>query len=205
MLNLSSRSRGCGKCGKAEAFCAEAFPSSLWKSSRRNGRICRFPQLRHFPQPLAPADWFGSLSRRPIFAMGKIRRKFEVDFKRQLVAQIEAGELSMAQAARDYQLAHSVLERWRAQYRNNTLIDRPSDRERQLEAENQKLKKDAAPPRYQTSSRSLELHAICSTGDDLKRRSTHDLLPARRPQHELTGHIWVQHGLCRLPRRPFQI
>ena len=72
--------------------------------------------------------------------MGKIRRKFEVDFKRQLVAQIEAGELSMAQAARDYQLAHSVLERWRDQYRNNTLIDRRSDRERQLEAENQKLK-----------------------------------------------------------------
>ena len=72
--------------------------------------------------------------------MGKIRRKFEVDFKRELVAQIEAGQLSMAQAARDYQLAHSVLERWRAQYRNNALTDPPSARERQLEAENEKLK-----------------------------------------------------------------
>jgi transposase len=72
--------------------------------------------------------------------MGKIRRKFEVEFKRQLVAQIEAGQLSLAQAARDYQLAHSVVERWRAQYRSNTLNDPPSSRERQLEAENQKLK-----------------------------------------------------------------
>ena len=72
--------------------------------------------------------------------MGKIRRKFEIDFKRQLVAQIEAGQLSMAQAARDYQLAHSVLERWRAQYRNNTLTDPASTRERQLQAENEKLK-----------------------------------------------------------------
>ena len=72
--------------------------------------------------------------------MGKIRRKFEVDFKRQLITQIEAGQLSLAQAARDYQLAHSVLERWRAQYRNNTLTDSPSTRERQLEAENEKLK-----------------------------------------------------------------
>lgn len=72
--------------------------------------------------------------------MGKIRRKFEVDFKRQLVAQIEAGQLSMAQAARDYQLAHSVLERWRAKYRNNALSDPLSTRERQLEAENEKLK-----------------------------------------------------------------
>ncbi len=72
--------------------------------------------------------------------MGKIRRKFEVEFKRSLIAQIEAGQLSMAQAARDYQLAHSVLERWRARYRNNSLTDPPSARERQLEGENQKLK-----------------------------------------------------------------
>ena len=100
----------------------------------------RFPQLRHFPQPLGPAAFFGWRKRSPIFAMGKIRRKFEVDFKRQLIAQIEAGHLSLAQAARDYQLAHSVVERWRAQYRNNALVDRPSNRERQLEAENEKLK-----------------------------------------------------------------
>src|SRR4030095_7407190 len=42
MLNVISRSRGCGKCGKAEAFFAEAFPSSAWKSSRRS---CRRPPL----------------------------------------------------------------------------------------------------------------------------------------------------------------
>src|SRR5215471_16250610 len=72
--------------------------------------------------------------------MGKIRRKFEAEFKRQLMAQIEAGQLTTAQAARDYRLAHSVLERWRAQYRTNRLSDAPSARERQLEAENEKLK-----------------------------------------------------------------
>lgn len=72
--------------------------------------------------------------------MGKIRRKFEVEFKRQLIAQIEAGQLSMAQAARDYQLAHSVVERWRAQYRSNTLSEKPSPRERQLEADNNQLR-----------------------------------------------------------------
>ena len=72
--------------------------------------------------------------------MGKIRRKFEADFKRQVIGQIEAGHLSIAQAARDYQLAHSVLERWRSQYRNNRLSQAPSARERQLEAENEKLK-----------------------------------------------------------------
>lgn len=72
--------------------------------------------------------------------MGKIRRKFEAGFKRQLVEQIEAGELTVTQAARDQQLSRSLVDRWRAQYRNNTLADRPSSRERQLEAENEKLK-----------------------------------------------------------------
>ena len=72
--------------------------------------------------------------------MGKIRRKFEAEFKRQLIAQIEAGHLSAAQAAREHHLARSLVERWRMQYRNNALVDRPSNRERQLEAENEKLK-----------------------------------------------------------------
>ena len=72
--------------------------------------------------------------------MGKIRRKFEAEFKRQLITEIEAGRLSIAQAARDHQLSRSLVERWRMRYRNNALVDRPSQRERQLEAENEKLK-----------------------------------------------------------------
>jgi len=72
--------------------------------------------------------------------MGKIRRKFETEFKRQLVAEIEAGHINAGQAARDHQISRSVIERWRLHYRNNTLVDRPSHRERQLEAENEKLK-----------------------------------------------------------------
>lgn len=34
----------------------------------------------------------------------------------------------------------SVIERWRVHYHNNALVDRPSSRERQLEAENEKLR-----------------------------------------------------------------
>src|SRR5437660_12776345 len=78
--------------------------------------------------------------RSLIFVMGKIRRKFETEFKRQLIAQIEAGQTTLGQAARDHQISRSVIERWRVQYRNNALVDRPSSRERQLEAENEKLR-----------------------------------------------------------------
>jgi len=77
---------------------------------------------------------------RLIFEMGKIRRKFETEFKRQLIAQIEAGQTTIGQAARDHQISRSVIERWRVQYRTNALVDRPSSRERQLEAENEKLR-----------------------------------------------------------------
>jgi len=104
------------------------------------GNLCRFPQVRHFPQPLAPADFIGSRMGSLIFEMGKIRRKFETEFKRQLIAQIDAGQTTSGQAARDHQISRSVIERWRAQYRKNALVDRPSNRERQLEAENEKLR-----------------------------------------------------------------
>jgi len=103
------------------------------------GHLCRFPQLRHFPQLLAPAD-FGSRLRSQIFVMGKIRRKFETEFKRQLIAEIEGGQTTIGQAARDHQISRSVIERWRVRYHNNALVDRPSSRERQLEAENEKLR-----------------------------------------------------------------
>jgi len=95
--------------------------------------------MRHFPQPF-PRAVFRWWLRSTIFEMGKIRRKFEAEFKRQLIAQIEAGQVTVAQAAREQQLSRSLVERWRIQYHNNTLVDRPSSRERQLEAENEKLK-----------------------------------------------------------------
>ena len=72
--------------------------------------------------------------------MGKIRRKFEAEFKRQLIAQIEAGQVTIGQAAREHQLSRQAIYNWLDQYRKNTLTDRPSQRERQLEAENEKLK-----------------------------------------------------------------
>ena len=95
--------------------------------------------MRHFQQPFAP-DVFHGWLRSPIFAMGKIRRKFEAEFKRQLIAQIEAGHKTVAQAAREQQISRSLIDRWRIQYHNNALVDHPSSRERQLEAENEKLK-----------------------------------------------------------------
>jgi len=128
--------------GKPKRFLRRLFQAGRGNHQEEvaEGILCRFPQLRHFPQPLAPAGFFGWRMRSRIFAMGRIRRKFETEFKRQLIAQIEAGQTTIGQAAREHQISRSVIERWRVQYRKNALVDRPSNRERQLEAENEKLR-----------------------------------------------------------------
>ena len=52
--------------------------------------------------------------------MGKIRRKFEVEFKRRLVEQIETGQMTLSAAARQYQISPSVIQRWRTQVRGES-------------------------------------------------------------------------------------
>ena len=63
-----------------------------------------------------------------------------MEFKRRLVERIEARQMSGNEAARQYQISPSVIQRWRTQYEANPRVDRPSSRERMLEAENERLK-----------------------------------------------------------------
>jgi transposase len=70
----------------------------------------------------------------------KSYRRFEIAFKRQLIDQIESGRITASQAAREHQISPSLIDRWRNQDRNHALIDGRSNRERQLEVENEKLK-----------------------------------------------------------------
>lgn len=67
--------------------------------------------------------------------MGKIRRYFKAEFKQQLMQEIATGALTLSAAARKYQVSVSVLTKWRTHWRAGTLVDSPSARERQLEAE----------------------------------------------------------------------
>lgn len=71
--------------------------------------------------------------------MGKKRRKFSGDFKRQVVREIDLG-LSLNEAARKYEASPSVISRWFTQIHDGTLLDRPTPKEKDLEKENQQLK-----------------------------------------------------------------
>ena len=72
--------------------------------------------------------------------MGKIRRKFDADFKRQIIEEIERGDASMSAICRKYQLSFGLVAGWREKLAKGNLIDKPTSREMELERENEKLK-----------------------------------------------------------------
>ena len=49
------------------------------------------------------------MSKRP-------RRKFETGFKKQLVAQIQAGQITATEAARAHSISSTVISYWRKQF-----------------------------------------------------------------------------------------
>ncbi len=72
--------------------------------------------------------------------MGKVYRKYEMGFKRQVVEEIEAGMSSRTESARKYDIAVSLIDRWLAKYRSGTLVGKPTSSELMLKAENELLK-----------------------------------------------------------------
>ena len=73
-------------------------------------------------------------------SMGKIRRKFDIQFKTKICEVIRSGAASIAEVCREYQISRTVVERWLAAFDEGRLTGRTSDRERELERENEKLK-----------------------------------------------------------------
>ena len=72
--------------------------------------------------------------------MGKKKRIFSVEFKKQVVREVETGACGLAEAARRYELSPILIQIWRDKERDGALIDRPSTREKALEKENRALK-----------------------------------------------------------------
>jgi transposase-like protein len=97
--------------------------------------------------------------------MGKQRRKFETGFKQQIIQEVESGLLSVGAASRKYQIAGSVIDRWRRQTRQGGLETIPSIRERGLERENRELKEKLA-------ELYLENEHLKKLGDWLRRRKS---------------------------------
>lgn len=72
--------------------------------------------------------------------MGRIRRRFDAQFKARVCQAIQSGERTMAEVCREYQLSPGAVGRWVSAFAVGSLQERPSGRERELERENEKLK-----------------------------------------------------------------
>lgn len=72
--------------------------------------------------------------------MGKIRRRFDVQFKTRVCEAVRSGMMTVAEVCREYQLSRTAVDRWLAAYDAGTLGARSNTRERELERENEKLK-----------------------------------------------------------------
>jgi transposase-like protein len=44
--------------------------------------------------------------------MGKVKRKFDIEFKKQLIARIESGEATLSEVAREQQISSGLLVKW---------------------------------------------------------------------------------------------
>jgi len=68
-------------------------------------------------------------------------RQHSEEFKRNLIHQIDSGEISKTAASRDHKIAISLIDRWRKQIHEGTLKHIPTVKERQLEKELDKYKR----------------------------------------------------------------
>jgi transposase-like protein len=73
--------------------------------------------------------------------MKKQYRRFEEDFKRNLIARIDSGEITKSQAARESQLSGSVIDRWQRQIHEGSMRAHPNTNEKKLMRELDMYKK----------------------------------------------------------------
>lgn len=62
-------------------------------------------------------------------------KTYETGFKRQVVAEIEAGKMSVSGASKKYEVSPITLNNWRKKLSAGQLCDKPTKREKELEAE----------------------------------------------------------------------
>ena len=72
--------------------------------------------------------------------MGRIRRRFDLQFKIQICEALESGTANIREICHQYQLQKATVEAWAVSYMNGQMQKRLPDRVTQLERENEKLK-----------------------------------------------------------------
>ena len=67
-------------------------------------------------------------------------RKYTLEFKKELISEIDSKKISLSAAAREHGISPSLIERWRKQIYLGTINDNPTVKERHLERELERYK-----------------------------------------------------------------
>lgn len=67
-------------------------------------------------------------------------RKYSLEFKKAVIAEIDSGNMSKNKAAREHDISHSLIERWKKQIYEGTIKEHATPREKQLERELERYK-----------------------------------------------------------------
>jgi transposase-like protein len=72
----------------------------------------------------------------------EVRKKkhYEIGFKRQVVAELETGKMSISGASKKYEVSPITLRNWQRKLNEGRLQDGPTKREKELERELEKYK-----------------------------------------------------------------
>ena len=106
----------------------------------------------------------------------KPRRKFEIGFKKQLVTQIEVGQITATEAARTRSISPTVISYWRKQFQTGELSEGPTRHEKALLKEMEQYKKllaeahreiDLLKKQRELRQRHIKLNTSVITGLDL--------------------------------------
>jgi transposase-like protein len=73
--------------------------------------------------------------------MGRHYRSYSYQFKKDLVDQIESGQISITDAAREHNLMRSLIRRWIDQFHKGSIVEKPTVREKALVRELEHYKK----------------------------------------------------------------
>lgn len=73
-------------------------------------------------------------------SMGKVKNKYSLEFKQQLIAEIDNNVVSLSEQARRHGLSPSLINTWRKKFNEGTLTASPDKRVRELEKEVDSLK-----------------------------------------------------------------
>ena len=107
----------------------------------------------------------------------KQRRKFESGFKKQLIAQIETGQITATEATKTHSISPPTISYWRKQFQSGELSECPTRHEKALMKEMEQYKKllaeaphreiDLLKKQVELKQRHIKLNTSVITGLDL--------------------------------------